>query len=124
MPTNAAAVVIPLSPRVQAIVDMVYKEEDRLFEMQEEIKSMEQSLDYTEQRLADLACSKEALTTSAAEIADIRLRIKGMKSQLGARRGSATKLQKKINQLRDLGRSVMREEQDAKFKSATAPAAK
>ena len=94
MPSNAAAP--PLPSRVIKIVAMAEQAEDVLFEKQDDIRSMESGLDYTEQRLADLADQHEKAPTKekkhfVAEIRGLKEQIAGMKKEIAVARGQATR---------------------------------
>jgi len=112
MPTNAAAEVLPSA--VLKIVAIAEKAEDVLFEKQDDIRNMEGSLDYTVQRLADLSDQHAKAPVAekkhfAPEIAGLKTQIVGMKKQLAVARGQATKLQHRINEIRQKARDVLQE---------------
>lgn len=119
MPSNAAAP--PLPSRVIKIVAMAEQAEDVLFEKQDDIRSMESSLDYTEQRLADLADQHEKAPTKekkhfVAELSGLKEQIAGMKKELGVARGQATKMQHRINDIRQKARDTLWEIRAAEAK--------
>ena len=110
MPSNAAAP--PLPDRVLKIVAIAEQAEDLLFEKQDDIRSMESGLDYTEQRLADLADQQEKASAAekkhfVAEISGLKEQIKGMKKELAVARGQATKMQQRINEIRQKARETL-----------------
>jgi chromosome segregation ATPase len=110
MPSNAAAP--PLPSRVIKIVAIAEQAEDVLFEKQDDIRSMESSLDYTEQRLADLADQHEKAPIKekkhfVAELSGLKEQIAGMKKELGVARGQATKIQHRINEIRQKARETL-----------------
>jgi len=119
MPSNAAAP--PLPSRVIKIVAMAEQAEDVLFEKQDDIRSMESSLDYTEQRLADLADQHEKAPTKekkhfVAELSGLKEQIAGMKKELAVARGQATKMQHRINEIRQKARETLWEIRAAEAK--------
>ena len=119
MPSNAAAP--PLPSRVIKIVAIAEQAEDVLFEKQDDIRSMESSLDYTEQRLADLADQHEKAPTKekkhfVAELSGLKEQIAGMKKELGVARGQATKMQHRINEIRQKARDTLWEIRAAEAK--------
>ena len=123
MPSNAAAE--PLPPLVLKIVAVAEKAEDILFEKQGDIRSMEVGLDYTVQRLADLADQQEKAPAKekkhfAAEIGSLKEQIAGMKKELSIARGQATKMQHRINEIRQKARDTLWEIRAAEAKSAVA----
>ena len=125
MPSNAAAP--PLPSRVLKIVEIAEQAEDVLFEKQDDIRSMESGLDYTEQRLADLADQHEKATTKekkhfVAEISGLKEQIAGMKKELATARGQATKMQHRINEIRQKARDTLYEIQKAAAMAAVAAA--
>ena len=110
MPSNAAAP--PLPERVLKIVAIAEQAEDLLFEKQDDIRSMESGLDYTEQRLADLTDQQEKASAAekkhfVAEISGLKEQIKGMKKELAVARGQATKMQQRINEIRQKARETL-----------------
>ena len=110
MPSNAAAP--PLPERVLKIIAIAEQAEDLLFEKQDDIRSMESGLDYTEQRLADLADQQEKASAAekkhfVAEISGLKEQIKGMKKELAVARGQATKMQQRINEIRQKARETL-----------------
>jgi chromosome segregation ATPase len=110
MPSNAAAP--PLPSRVLKIVEIAEQAEDILFEKQDDIRSMESSLDYAVQRLADLADQHEKAPTKekkhfVAEISGLKEQIAGMKKELAVARGQATKMQHRINEIRQKARETL-----------------
>ena len=112
MPTNAAAEVLPSA--VLKIVAIAEKAEDVLFEKQDDIRNMEGSLDYMVQRLADLSDEHAKAPVAekkhfVPEIASLKTQIVGMKKQLAVARGQATKLQHRINEIRQKARDVLQE---------------
>ena len=112
MPTNAAAEVLPSA--VLKIIAIAEKAEDVLFEKQEDIRNMERSLDYAVQRHADLADQHVKAPVAekkhfVLELAVHRTQIIGMKKQLAVARGQATKLQHRINEIRQKAREVLQE---------------
>jgi len=123
MPSNAAAP--PLPERVLKIIAIGEKAEDLLFEKQDDIRSMESGLDYTEQRLADLADQHEKAPAKekkhfVAEISGLKEQIKGMKKELALERGQAAKMQHRINEIRQKARDTLWEIRAAEAKrSAT-----
>jgi hypothetical protein len=123
MPSNAAAP--PLPSRVIKIVAIAEQAEDVLFEKQDDIRSMESSLDYTEQRLADLADQHEKAPTKekkhfVAELSGLKEQIAGMKKELGVARGQATKMQHRINEIRQKARDTLWEIRAAEAKKSVA----
>ena len=119
MPSNAAAP--PLPERVLKIVAIAEQAEDLLFEKQDDIRSMESGLDYTEQRLADLADQQEKASAAekkhfVAEISGLKEQIKGMKKELAVARGQATKMQQRINEIRQKARDTLWEIRTAEAK--------
>jgi len=119
MPSNAAAP--PLPSRVLKIVEIAEQAEDVLFEKQDDIRSMESGLDYTEQRLADLADQHEKAPTKekkhfVAEISGLKEQIAGMKKELAVARGQATKMQHRINEMRQKARDTLWEIRAAEAK--------
>ena len=119
MPSNAAAP--PLPERVLKIVAIAEQAEDLLFEKQDDIRSMESGLDYTEQRLADLADQQEKASSAekkhfVAEISGLKEQIKGMKKELAVARGQATKMQQRINEIRQKARDTLGEIRTAEAK--------
>ena len=120
MPTNAAAEVLPSA--VLKIVAIAEKAEDVLFEKQDDIRNMEGSLDYMVQRLADLSDQHAKAPVAekkhfVPEIAGLKTQIVGMKKQLAVARGQATKLQHRINEIRQKARDVLQEIQASVKKS-------
>ena len=120
MPTNAAAEVLPSA--VLKIVAIAEKAEDTLFEKQDDIRNMEGSLDYMVQRLADLSDEHAKAPVAekkhfVPEIASLKTQIVGMKKQLAVARGQATKLQHRINEIRQKARDVLQEIQASAKKS-------
>lgn len=116
MPSNAAAP--PLPSRVLKIVEIAEQAEDVLFEKQDDIRSMESSLDYAVQRLADLADQHEKAPTKekkhfVAEISGLKEQIAGMKKELAVARGQATKMQHRINEIRQKARDTLEEIREA-----------
>ena len=112
MPTNAAAEVLPSA--VLKIVAIAEKAEDVLFEKQDDIRNMEGSLDYMVQRLADLSDQHAKAPVAekkhfVPEIASLKTQIVSMKKQLAVARGQATKLQHRINEIRQKARDVLQE---------------
>jgi chromosome segregation ATPase len=125
MPTNAAAT--PLPALVLKIIAVAEKTEDVLFEKQDDIRSMESSMDYTVQRLADLSDQHEKAPAKekkhfVAEIANLKEQIAGMKKQLATARGQATKMQHRINEIRQKARDTLHEIQKAAAMAAVAEA--
>lgn len=119
MPSNAAAP--PLPDRVLKIIAIGEKAEDLLFEKQDDIRSMESGLDYTEQRLADLADQHEKAPTKekkhfVAEISGLKEQIAGMKKEIAVARGQATKMQHRINEMRQKARDTLWEIRAAEAK--------
>ena len=119
MPSNAAAP--PLPDLVLKIIAIGEKAEDLLFEKQDDIRSMESGLDYTEQRLADLADQHEKASSAekkhfVAEISGLKEQIKGMKKELAVARGQATKMQHRINEIRQKARDTLWEIRAAETK--------
>ena len=119
MPSNAAAP--PLPERVLKIVAIAEQAEDLLFEKQDDIRSMESGLDYTEQRVADLADQQEKASSAekkhfVAEISGLKEQIKGMKKELAVARGQATKMQQRINEIRQKARDTLGEIRAAEAK--------
>jgi chromosome segregation ATPase len=95
--------------------------EDLLFEKQDDIRSMESGLDYTEQRLADLADQHEKAPAKekkhfVAEISGLKEQIKGMKKEIAVARGQATKMQHRINEIRQKARDTLWEIRAAEAK--------
>ena len=122
MPSNAAAP--PLPSRVLKIVEIAEKAEDVLFEKQDDIRSMESGLDYAEQRLADLADQHEKAPTKekkhfVAEISGLKEQIAGMKKEIAVARGQATKMQHRINEMRQKARDTLWEIRAAEAKRST-----
>jgi len=116
MPSNAAAP--PLPSRVLKIVEIAEEAEDVLFEKQDDIRNMESGLDYTEQRLADLVDQYEKASSAekkhfVAEISGLKEQIKGMKKELAVARGQATKMQHRINDIRQKARDTLQEIREA-----------
>jgi predicted nucleic acid-binding Zn-ribbon protein len=112
MASNAAAE--PLPPLVLKIVAVAEKAEDVLFEKQGDIRSMESSMDYAVQRLADLADQHEKAPAKekkhfVAELSGLKEQIAGMKKELATARGQATKMQHRINEIRQKARDTLRE---------------
>jgi len=112
MPTNAAAEVLPSA--VLKIIAIAEKAEDVLFEKQDDIRNMEGSLDYMVQRLADVSDQHVKAPVAekkhfVPEIASLKTQIIGMKKQLAVARGQATKLQHRINEIRQKAREVLQE---------------
>ena len=110
MPSNAAAP--PLPERVLKIVAIAEQAEDLLFEKQDDIRSMESGLDYTEQRLADLADQQEKASAAekkhfVAEISGLKEQIAGMKKEMAVARGQAMKMQQRINEIRQKARDTL-----------------
>ena len=125
MPSNAAAP--PLPERVLKIVAIAEQAEDLLFEKQDDIRSMESGLDYTEQRLADLADQQEKASAAekkhfVAEISGLKEQIKGMKKELAVARGQATKMQQRINEIRQKARDTLGEIRAAEAKRSVSKA--
>ena len=125
MPTNAAAA--PLPSIVLKIVAIAEQAEDVLFEKQDDIRSMESSLDYTVQRLADLADQHEKAPVKekkhfVPEITSLKEQIAGMKKQLATARGQATKMQHRINEIRQKARDTLHEIRKAEAIAAVAEA--
>lgn len=123
MPSNAAAP--PLPSRVLKIVAIAEDAEDLLFEKQDDIRSMESGLDYTEQRLADLADEHEKASSAekkhfVAEISGLKEQIKWMKKELIVARGQAMKMQHRINEIRQKARDVLWEIRAAESKKSVA----
>ena len=121
MPSNAAAP--PLPERVLKIIAIGEKAEDLLFEKQDDIRSMESGLDYTEQRLADLADRYEKAPAKekkhfVAELSELKEQIAGMKKELAVARGQATKMQHRINEIRQKARDTLWEIREAEAKAA------
>jgi hypothetical protein len=119
MPSNAAAP--PLPERVLKIIAIGENAEDLLFEKQDDIRSMESGLDYTEQRLADLADQHEKAPAKekkhfVAEISGLKEQIKGMKKEIAVARGQATKMQHRINEIRQKARDTLWEIRAAEAK--------
>ena len=120
MSSNAAAE--PLPSRVLKIVVIAEQAEDLLFEKQDDIRSMEVGLDYTVQRLADLA-DQHAKAPAAEkknfvpEITGLKSQIVGMKKQLATARGQATKMQHRIDEIRQKARDVLQEIRTAEAKA-------
>ena len=122
MSSNAAAE--PLPSAVLKIVAIAELAEDTLFEKQDDIRNMERSLDYTVQRLADLSDQHAKAPVAekkhfVPEIAGLKSQIVGMKKQLAVARGQATKLQHRINEIRQKARDVLQEIQASAKKSVT-----
>jgi len=110
MPSNAAAP--PLPSRVLKIVVIAEQAEDVLFDKQDDIRSMESSLDYAIQRLADLADQHEKAPAKekkhfVPEITSLKEQIAGMKKELAVARGQATKMQHRINEIRQKARDTL-----------------
>jgi len=127
MPSNAAAQ--PLPPLVLKIVAVAENAEDVLFEKQGDIRSMEAALEYTVQRLADLSDQHEKAPAKekkhfVAELNGIKEQIAGMKKELGVARGQATKMQHRINEIRQKARDSLWEIRAAEAKAAIAAAKK
>ena len=125
MPTNAAAEVLPSA--VLKIVAIAELAEDTLFEKQDDIRNMEGSLDYMVQRLADLSDEHAKAPVAekkhfVPEIASLKTQIVGMKKQLAVARGQATKLQHRINEIRQKARDVLQEIRAAEEKKAVTKA--
>ena len=125
MPTNAAAT--PLPSRVLEIVAIAEQAEDVLFEKQDDIRSMESSMDYAVQRLADLSDQHEKAPAKekkhfVPEITGLKSQILGMKKELSVARGQATKMQHRINEIRQKARDTLHEIQKAAAKAAIAEA--
>ena len=125
MPTNAAAT--PLPALVLKIIAVAEKAEDVLFEKQGDIRSMESSMDYTVQRLADLSDQHEKAPAKekklfAAELSGLKEQIAGMKKELATARGQATKMQHRINEIRQKARDTLHEIQKAAAMAAVAEA--
>jgi len=125
MPTNAAAT--PLPALVLKIIAVAEKAEDVLFEKQDDIRSMESSMDYTVQRLADLSDQHEKAPAKekkqfVPEITNLKEQIAGMKKQLATARGQATKMQHRINEIRQKARDTLHEIQKAAAMAAVAEA--
>jgi chromosome segregation ATPase len=125
MPTNAAAP--PLPALVLKIIAVAEKAEDVLFEKQGDIRSMESSMDYTVQRLADLSDQHEKAPAKekkhfVAELCGLKEQIAGMKKQLATARGQATKMQHRINEIRQKARDTLHEIQKAAAMAAVAEA--
>jgi chromosome segregation ATPase len=125
MPTNAAAEILP--PAVLAIVVIAEQTEDVLFEKQDDIRNMERSLDYTVQRLADLADKHEKASATekkhfVPEITSLKSQILSMKKDLAVARGQATKLQHRINDIRQKARDVLVKIREAETKASIAMA--
>jgi predicted nucleic acid-binding Zn-ribbon protein len=123
MASNAAAE--PLPPLVLKIVAVAEKAEDVLFEKQGDIRSMESSMDYAVQRLADLADQHEKAPAKekkhfVAELSGLKEQIAGMKKELATARGQATKMQHRINEIRQKARDTLREIRAAEAKAAIA----
>ena len=121
MPSNAAAP--PLPSRVLKIVEIAEQAEDVLFEKQDDIRSMESGLDYTEQRLADLADQHEKAPAKekkhfVAELSGLKEQIAGMKKELGVARGQAAKMQHRINEIRQKARETLWEIRAAEAKKS------
>ena len=121
MASNAAAE--PLPPLVLKIVAVAEKAEDMLFEKQDEIRNMEVGLEYTLQRLADLADQHEKAPAAEKkhflpELKGLKEQIPGMKKQLSTARGQATKMQHRINEIRQKARDTLREIREAEAKKA------
>ena len=120
MSSNAAAE--PLPSRVLKIVVIAEQAEDLLFEKQDDIRSMEVGLDYTVQHLADLA-DQHAKAPAAEkkhfvpEITGLKSQIVGMKKQLATARGQATKMQHRIDEIRQKARDVLQEIRTAEAKA-------
>jgi len=125
MPTNAAAT--PLPALVLKIIAVAEKAEDVLFEKQGDIRSMESSMDYTVQRLADLSDQHEKAPAKekkhfVAELSGLKEQIAGMKKELATARGQATKMQHRINEIRQKARDTLHEIQKAAAMAAVAAA--
>ena len=125
MPSNAAAE--PLPPLVLKIVAVAEKAEDVLFEKQGDIQSMEVGLEYTLQRLADLADQQEKAPAKekkhfVAEISGLKEQIAGMKKELATARGQATKMQHRINEIRQKARDTLQEIRHKEAMAAVAAA--
>jgi hypothetical protein len=125
MPSNAAAP--PLPSRVLKIVVIAEQAEDVLFDKQDDIRSMESSLDYAIQRLADLADQHEKAPAKekkhfVPEITSLKEQIAGMKKELAVARGQATKMQHRINEIRQKARETLWEIREAEAKAAIAMA--
>ena len=126
MASNAAA--DPLPPLVLKIVAIAEKAEDMLFEKQDDIRSMEVGLEYTLQRLADLS-DQHAKAPAAEkkhfvpEITGLKSQIVGMKKQLATARGQATKMQHRIDEIRQKARDTLREIRTAEAKAKKSAAA-
>ena len=126
MPTNAAAEVLPSA--VLKIVAIAELAEDTLFEKQDDIRSMEVGLEYTLQRLADLS-DQHAKAPAAEkkhfipEITGLKSQIVGMKKQLATARGQATKMQHRIDEIRQKARDTLREIRTAEAKAKKSAAA-
>ena len=125
MPTNAAAT--PLPALVLKIIAVAEKAEDVLFEKQGDIRSMESSMDYTVQRLADLSDQHEKAPAKekkhfVAELSGLKEQIAGMKKELATARGQATKMQHRINEIRQKARDTLYEIQKAAAMAAVAAA--
>jgi chromosome segregation ATPase len=123
MASNAAAE--PLPPLVLKIVAVAEKAEDVLFEKQGDIRSMESSMDYAVQRLADLADQHEKAPAKekkhfVAELSGLKEQIAGMKKELATARGQATKMQQRINEIRQKARDTLWEIRAAEAKAAIA----
>lgn len=123
MASNAAAE--PLPPLVLKIVAVAEKAEDVLFEKQGDIRSMESSMDYAVQRLADVADQHEKAPAKekkhfVAELSGLKEQIAGMKKELGTARGQATKMQQRINEIRQKARDTLWEIRAAEAKAAIA----
>ena len=121
MPSNAAAP--PLPERVLKIIAIGENAEDLLFEKQDDIRSMESGLDYTEQRLADLADRHEKAPAKekkhfVAEISGLKEQIAGMRKELAVARGQATKMQHRINEIRQKARDTLWEIRAAEAKKS------
>jgi chromosome segregation ATPase len=119
MPSNAAAP--PLPSRVLKIVVIAEQAEDVLFDKQDDIRSMESSLDYAIQRLADLADQHEKAPAKekkhfVPEITSLKEQIAGMKKELAVARGQATKIQHRINEIRQKARDTLWEIRAAEAK--------
>ena len=126
MASNAAA--DPLPPLVLKIVAIAEKAEDMLFEKQDDIRSMEVGLEYTLQRLADLSDQHAKVPAAEKkhfipEITGLKSQIVGMKKQLATARGQATKMQHRIDEIRQKARDTLREIRTAEAKAKKSAAA-
>ena len=127
MSSNAAAE--PLPSAVLKIVAIAELAEDTLFEKQDDIRNMERSLDYMVQRLADLSDQHAKAPVAekkhfVPEIAGLKSQIVGMKKQLASSKGQATKMQHRIDELRQKARDVLREIRAAEEKAKSITSAK